>query len=180
KSLHEDYARMPLTLGYCTRADIPFYYALADAFTICDQHFCSSLTPTLPNRLYFWTGTVRERPTVDSPANVRNEQIINNNWKLGWKTFPERLEDLGISWKFYQNELDIPSGLGDEEDAWLGNFGCNITEYFRQYHAAAHPLHRAYMEKMRYILPDKLASLRKQLAAKGLSKEETAKLNKEL
>jgi phospholipase C len=180
KSSRKAYADMPLTLGYYNRDDIPFYYALADAFTICDQHFCSSLTPTLPNRLYFWTGTVRERPSVDSPANVRNEQIINNNWKMGWMTFPERLEQLGISWKIYQNELDVPSGLEGEEDAWLGNFGTNITEYFPQYHAAAHPIHRAYLEKMRPVLPGIIADLKKQLAAKGLAEEQTAKLRKTL
>src|SRR5690242_20113628 len=55
------YPQMPLTMGYYTREDIPFYYSLADAFTICDQHFCSSLTGTTPNRLYFWTGTIREK-----------------------------------------------------------------------------------------------------------------------
>jgi len=35
-----------LTMGYYTRADIPFYYAVADAFTICDNYFCSVLGPT--------------------------------------------------------------------------------------------------------------------------------------
>jgi phospholipase C len=35
------YADLPLTLGYYDRNDIRFYYELADAFTICDQHFCS-------------------------------------------------------------------------------------------------------------------------------------------
>ena len=58
---------MPLTLGYYDRDDIPFYYALADAFTICDQHFCSSLTGTTPNRLYLWTGTVREQQRGSRP-----------------------------------------------------------------------------------------------------------------
>ena len=48
----KDCPGMPLTMGYYTREDLPFYYALADAFTICDQHFCSSLTGTTPNRLY--------------------------------------------------------------------------------------------------------------------------------
>src|SRR5260370_24134623 len=28
-----------LTMGYYTRADLPFYYAVADAFTICDNYF---------------------------------------------------------------------------------------------------------------------------------------------
>ena len=74
RSGRREYAEMPLTLGYYTRADIPFYYALADAFTICDQHFCSCLTGTTPNRLYLWTGTIRERQAADSPANVRNRR----------------------------------------------------------------------------------------------------------
>src|SRR5580765_6860530 len=60
-SWKEEYKNMPLTMCYYTRADIPFYYSLADAFTVCDQNFCSSLTGTTPNRLYFWTGTIRER-----------------------------------------------------------------------------------------------------------------------
>ncbi|GMV97881.1 MAG: hypothetical protein AMXMBFR83_22350 [Phycisphaerae bacterium] len=51
RSGRKEYAAMPLTLGYYTRQDIPFYYALADAFTICDQNFCSTLTGTTPNRL---------------------------------------------------------------------------------------------------------------------------------
>ena len=34
-----------LTMSYYTRADIPFYYAVADAFTICDNYFCSSDGP---------------------------------------------------------------------------------------------------------------------------------------
>ena len=180
KSGHKEYASLPLTLGHYTRQDIPFYYALADAFTVCDQHFCSSLTPTLPNRLYFMTGTVREEPTPDSPANVRNEQIIHNTWKRGWTTFPERLEDLGVSWKIYQNEIDLPSGLFGEEDAWLGNFGTNMAEYFKQYHAPAHQLHRQYMEKISPTLPDRIASLKKQLDAPDLTKAQTEKLKTSL
>src|SRR5215472_1602239 len=65
-----DCAGKPLTLGYYNRDDLPFYYALADAFTICDQNFCSSLTATTPNRLFLWTGTVRENSRT--PPCVRN------------------------------------------------------------------------------------------------------------
>src|SRR5262245_26710459 len=61
RSGNKKFADIPLTLGHYTRDDIPFYYALADAFTICDQHFCSSLTGTTANRCYLWTGTIRER-----------------------------------------------------------------------------------------------------------------------
>jgi phospholipase C len=38
----------PLTMGYLTREDLPFYYALADAFTICDGYHASVLGPTQP------------------------------------------------------------------------------------------------------------------------------------
>ena len=75
RSGHEDCADMPLTLGYYNREDIPFYYALADAFTICDQHFCSSLTGTTPNRLHLWTGTIREKPDAASAPHVRNSDV---------------------------------------------------------------------------------------------------------
>ena len=37
---HEEYKAMPLTLGFYTREDIPFYYSIADAFTISYQNFC--------------------------------------------------------------------------------------------------------------------------------------------
>ncbi len=47
----------PLTMGHFTRADLPFYYALADAFTICDAYHCSIFAPTNPNRLFLFSGT---------------------------------------------------------------------------------------------------------------------------
>jgi phospholipase C len=37
--------------AFYTRQDIPFFYALADAFTICDAYYCSLVGPTDPNRL---------------------------------------------------------------------------------------------------------------------------------
>ena len=39
------------------RADLPLYYALADAFTLCDHYFCSALGPTGPNRHYATAAT---------------------------------------------------------------------------------------------------------------------------
>ena len=137
---------MPFTLGHYTREDIPFYYALADAFTICDQHFCSALTCTTPNRLYLWSGTVREKQTADSPAKMNNEEAVYDA-EVSWPTFPERLEDLGISWKVYQNEIWLPSGLEGEYDAWLTNFGDNPLEYFTQYNVRFAEQHRRYLEE---------------------------------
>jgi phospholipase C len=41
----------PYVMNYYTRDDIPFQFALAENFTICDHYFCSVLGPTWPNRL---------------------------------------------------------------------------------------------------------------------------------
>ena len=51
-----DGANGPYVMGYYTRADIPFQFALAEAFTICDAYHCSVLGPTTPNRYYWETG----------------------------------------------------------------------------------------------------------------------------
>lgn len=129
------YADMPLTLGYHTREDLPFYYALADAFTVCDQHFCSSLTGTTPNRLYLWSGTIREKPKETSKACVWNEDADFGS--LNWRTFPELLQQHAMSWKVYQNELSV-TGLKGDEDDWLANYTDNPLEFFQQYHPHLH------------------------------------------
>jgi phospholipase C len=41
---------------------------------------------------------------------------------LNWATFPERLEDHGISWKHYQNEIAIDTGFEGEEDPGYQTF----------------------------------------------------------
>lgn len=143
---NSEYKAMPLTMGYYNRADIPFYYAFADAFTICDQHFCSSLTGTSANRSYFWTGTVREEPrNPESVAHVDNGQI---NYKdVKWKTYPERLQKAGVSWKVYQNELSLPVGFKGEEEDWLANFTDNNLEFHQQYGVRYHLAHYQWMKE---------------------------------
>ncbi|WP_344674630.1 phosphocholine-specific phospholipase C [Sphingobacterium kyonggiense] len=137
------FKHIPLTMGYYDRKDIPFYYAFADAFTVCDQHFCSSLTGTSANRSYFWTGTIRENPRdPHSSAHVDNSQINYQN--ISWKTYPERLQEAGISWRVYQNELSLPIGFEGEEEDWLANFTDNNLEFHEQYQVKFHPAYYAY------------------------------------
>jgi phospholipase C len=136
RSSHPEYAPLPLTMGHYTREDLPFYYALADAFTVCDQHYCSVMTSTTPNRSTFWTGTVREEQRADSRVYMRNDEIERGG--MTWKTYPERLHAAGINWRFYQNEL-TNSGLEGDQEAWLGNFGCNLLENFAAYNVEAYP-----------------------------------------
>lgn len=170
---------MPLTMGYYNREDLPFYYALADAFTVCDQHFCSSLTGTTPNRLYLWTGTIREKPSPNSPANVRNSDV-DYGLEAHWTTFPEHLEDAGISWKIYQNELSVETGLKGEEEDWLANFTDNPIEWFSQYHVRFHKEHREYIASLTDSLPKEIETLREKIGAAPEGSAESKKLNKEL
>ena len=171
KSGNKEYAAMPFTMGYYQREDLPFYYALADAFTICDQNFCSSLTGTTPNRLHLWTGTIREKQEFASIPKVRNADVDYGS-TVSWKTFPERLEEAGVSWRVYQNELSVASGLDGESDAWLQNFTDNPLEWFDQYHVELRKNRQDFVDRMLVQLPDEIAKMRtngatqKEIAAK--------------
>jgi len=94
-----DGAKGPYTMGYFKRQDIPFHYALAEAFTICDAYHCSVMGPTWPNRLYWMTGMI-------DPEGQGGGPIIKNQVRpegLAWKTYAERLEEAGVSWRVYQH-----------------------------------------------------------------------------
>ncbi|MBE9462415.1 phosphocholine-specific phospholipase C [Dyadobacter subterraneus] len=155
---HKDYIKMPLTQGFYNREDIPFYYALADAFTVCDQNYCSSLTGTTPNRLFLWTGTVREKQDTEAYANIRNENVDYDK-PATWTTFPERLEDNGISWKIYQNEISLPMGFEGEEESWLANFTDNPIEWFTQYHVRYSTGFQKHLKSQAAQLPKDIAAL---------------------
>ena len=118
------------TMAYLVRDDIPFHYALADAFTVCDAYHCSLLGPTDPNRYHMWTGWTGN--------DGKNGGPVLDNAELGydWSTYPEVLQRAGISWKIYQDVgegLDGPHFWGFTEDAFIGNFGDNSLLYFHQY-----------------------------------------------
>jgi phospholipase C len=165
------YAHMPLTIGYCKREDFPFYYSLADAFTVCDQNFCSVIAGTHPNRYYWMTGTVKEENKADGMAHVWN---ISNYDKptLNWKTFPERLEEHGVEWKIYQNELTMGFGLNGESSSWLSNFGTNVMEYFEQYNVRLHPGAIANLQDKKKLLLEQIEASKKE----NLSEDEQTKI----
>src|SRR5206468_4109158 len=90
----------PITMGYYDRNDLPFYYALADAFTICDRFFCSAIGPTDPNRLHAMSATIDPDGKAGGPV-VGSVGSTTEAPRLRWTTMPERLRANGISWKVY-------------------------------------------------------------------------------
>lgn len=175
RAKRKEYAEIPLTLGYCTREDFPFYYSLADAFTVCDQYFCSSLTGTHPNRHYWMTGNLREDPQdPQSKAHVWN---VVDYYKphLTWDTFPERLEENGISWKIYQNDLTMGAAFSLPDESWLGNFGTNTMEYFKQYHVRLEAGRLAYQKQKHKNILEYISSLESKTDEDSLQKLKAAK-----
>jgi phospholipase C len=112
-------ANGPLAMGYYTRADLSFDYALADAFTICDHYHCSVLGPTDPNRLYSMSATLDPAGAAGGPILSTSSTRIDRYNTLSWTTMPERLQARGVSWKVYASAD--------------GNFGDNVLPYFKQY-----------------------------------------------
>ncbi|MGW2046102.1 phosphocholine-specific phospholipase C [Streptomyces sp. NPDC001858] len=121
------------TMAYLTRDDIPFHYALADSFTICDAYHCSFIGSTDPNRYYLWTGYTGNDGQGGGPV------LGNDEVGYSWTTYPERLERAGVSWKIYQDVgdgLDKNGSWGWIQDAYRGNYGDNSLLYFKQYQNA--------------------------------------------
>lgn len=176
---HKEYKAMPLTMGYYDREDIPFYYALADAFTVCDHNFCSSLTGTTPNRLYFWSGTIRGKHDAATMARVWNGDSDYERW-ADWTTFPERLEEHGIPWKVYQNEISVGVGFEGEEDAWLANFTDNPLEFFEQYNVKLSPKYIANLPKIIAAIPVEIKKMEEELNTVDAGSEKAKWLNQRI
>jgi phospholipase C len=98
------------SMGYFERDDIPFQYAMADAFTLCDAYFCSLQTGTNPNRVMLWSG-------ANDAAGERGGPCIGNSHDslprdgghetpYRWTTYVERLQAAGINWRIYQDMAD--------------------------------------------------------------------------
>jgi phospholipase C len=117
-----------LTMGYYTRSDLPFHYALADAFTICDGYHCSVFGPTHPNRLHWISGTLDPSGKQGGPVLVTNSDP-SKQFSLSWTTMPERLQAKGVSWKVY----NPPGSEYQPHSASALLLSDNVLLYFKQY-----------------------------------------------
>lgn len=117
-----------LTMGHYKRADLPFWYAVADAFTICDNYHCSVLGPTDPNRLHAWSGTLDPSGEAGGPVIVTNDQakFIGS---ASWRTMPEELQAKGVPWKVY----NPPESIYQPSNPISIAVSDNILLYFKQH-----------------------------------------------
>jgi phospholipase C len=123
-------AKSEETMGYFTRDEIPFQYAVADAFTICDGYHQGIMAPTSPNRMYFWTGTSSgwtSNPNdyeVDFGSDAGTAEVT---------TYPELLQAAGVDWQVYTNNQVGDSG--SYPDYFLGDYGDNPLWFYQQYNS---------------------------------------------
>ncbi|AUT46757.1 phosphocholine-specific phospholipase C [Achromobacter sp. AONIH1] len=136
------------SMAYYAEADLPFQYALARAFTVCDAYHCSFTGGTNVNRLFLWTGTNDGAGRGHGPAMGNTYNKLTGGDPAGaytWTTYPERLERAGIRWRIYQDMAD--------------NYALNPTAGFKAYRDAYQGL------------PGSLAALReKALSTHGLDR----------
>jgi phospholipase C len=124
-------AKTEETMGYFTRDEIPFQYAVADAFTICDGYHQAIMAPTSPNRMYFWTGTSSgwtSNPNdyeVDFGPDAGTPEVT---------TYPELLQAAGIDWQVYTN--DQVGDSGSFPDYFLGDYGDNPLWFYQKYNSS--------------------------------------------
>jgi phospholipase C len=79
-------------LTYYTGEDLPYYWALANRFTICDRYFSSAPGATFPNRLFSIAGSAggyRDNPPAIDPRLLPRPNLV------------DRLDEGGLPWACY-------------------------------------------------------------------------------
>lgn len=123
-----------LSMGYYNRGDLPYYYAVADAFTLCDNYCCSVIGPTDPNRLYAMAASIDPDGKNGGPLL---QTLVSNRpsmfGKLTYTTMPEQLQAKGVSWKIYSSP-DISAFGALETD--------NVLPYFKNFQDSSSVLYK--------------------------------------
>jgi len=123
-----------LTMSYYTRADLPYYYAVADAFTICDNYFCSVIGASDPNRIYTMAASIDPDGKNGGPL-IETLGLNRSSFfgKLTYTTMPEQLQARGVTWKVYSSpDSNILNSV----------FSDNVLSYFKTFQNTASPLYQ--------------------------------------
>ncbi|MDB4987108.1 MAG: Twin-arginine translocation pathway signal [Myxococcaceae bacterium] len=112
------------SLGYFSEGDLPFQFAMANAFTLCDAYHCSFQGGTNPNRVFAFTGCNDPLGSGHGPVTTNDYDNFAHDPDGGysWTSYCERLEAAGIRWQVYENMED--------------NFTDNPLAGFRSFRAA--------------------------------------------
>ncbi len=82
------------TMGYLDATDIPFYYWLANTFSVADRHFPSVLSGTWANRDFLVAGT--SKGTKDTAVDPMLD---------GVPLIFDKLEEAKVTWEVYTDDI---------------------------------------------------------------------------
>jgi phospholipase C len=97
-----------------TQADIPNYFAYANAYTLADRMFSSLAGPSFPNHLY--TVAAESGGAIDNPSGgwgcdssaTSKVKVMDPQGNVkevppcfDFQTLADRMEDAGVSWRYY-------------------------------------------------------------------------------
>ncbi len=114
----------PISMGYYTAAELPFYYSLFETSTLAAGFHCSVLGPTWPNRFYVMAGTSGGITTngiwgygvFDYPMILDLLDAAGVTWKvynLGWDSVPYgNTDNVAVFWKKYAHDMRTRGSKG--------------------------------------------------------------------
>ena len=100
-----------LSMGYYDDRDLPVYWNFADEYVLFDRYFTSAKGGSVRNHMFWVTGQAGVK-------DVRKDSIPDEGWG-DIPTIFDRLQERGISWKFYVQNYDPnitfrDRGVGDK------------------------------------------------------------------
>jgi phospholipase C len=112
-------------MGYYDQTDLPFYYQLANTFSIADHYHCSAPGPTYVNRDFFLAGTSFGLTYNTFP------DISGYAWPTNDATVLDELEKRHASWTLY---ADGPPGAACVYNATITRrWGRTVISPFSQF-----------------------------------------------
>jgi phospholipase C len=165
--MHNDYADgnmdgwaevnpgQPQVFGYYAADDIPYHWALAQAFALCDHYFCSALGPTISNRLYMMSGAIQDsNPGPDSPPPaINNPPQIPPGYtpcnppphlgtlNLDWPSYADELTNANVAWKIYDETCAAFPWLTEAPSIYNGWGDLNVLKQFSNWNVYANSGH---------------------------------------
>ncbi len=102
-----------LTMGHYDDRDVPFYWNVADEYVLFDRFFSSAAGGSVKNHMYW----------IAAAPGDKQDRVP----KEGWANIPtifDRLEEAGVSWKFYVQNYDPTITIRNRA---LGDRGAQIV-----------------------------------------------------
>jgi phospholipase C len=91
-----------LAMGYYDESDLPYYWFLARNYTLFDRFFSSAADGSAKNHMYAVAGSSLAIPPSKAAESAARRPTVNN----AAPTIFDRLEERGVSWKFYVQNYD--------------------------------------------------------------------------